>query len=40
MSLEKPPVVLSVPARDVPIPKHLSPQAAAQLSLGTISNPP
>jgi len=32
--------VLHVPARDIPIPAHLSPQAAAQLAQGTMSNPP
>ena len=31
---------LRVPARDLPIPTHLSPQAQAQLALGTMSNPP
>jgi monoterpene epsilon-lactone hydrolase len=30
---------LHVPARDVPIPTHLSPQAQAQLAQGTLSNP-
>lgn len=33
-------MVLHVPARDIPIPVHLSPEAAAQLAGGTMSNPP
>lgn len=32
--------MLHVPARDIPIPRHLSLEAAAQLATGTISNPP
>lgn len=32
--------VLHVPARTIALPRHLSPQAAAQLSAGTIANPP
>lgn len=31
--------MLHVPAREIPIPAHLSPQAAAQLAAGTMSNP-
>ena len=31
--------VLKVPGREVPLPKHLSPQAAAQLAMGTMANP-
>jgi monoterpene epsilon-lactone hydrolase len=31
---------LHVPARDIPIPAHLSPEAQAQLAQGTLSNPP
>jgi epsilon-lactone hydrolase len=31
---------LHVPAREIPIPAHLSPEAQAQLAAGTLSNPP
>lgn len=31
---------LRVPARELPIPSHLSPEAQAQLAHGTMSNPP
>jgi monoterpene epsilon-lactone hydrolase len=31
---------LHVPARDIPIPAHLSPEAQAQMAQGTLSNPP
>lgn len=31
---------LHVPARDIPIPAHLSQQAAGQLAMGTVTNPP
>lgn len=31
---------LHVPARDIPVPTSLSPQAQAQLAQGTLSNPP
>ncbi len=31
---------LHVPARDIPVPAHLSPEAQAQLAQGTLSNPP
>ena len=31
--------VLHVPARIIPIPGHLSPEAQAQLAQGTMSNP-
>ena len=31
--------VLHVPPREIPIPTHLSPQAQAQLAVGTMSNP-
>ena len=31
---------LHIPAREIPIPSHLSPQAAGQLAQGTLSNPP
>ena len=31
--------ILHVPARDVPIPAHLSPEAQAQLAQGSLSNP-
>jgi epsilon-lactone hydrolase len=31
---------LSLPAREIPIPTHLSPEARAQLAAGTMSNPP
>lgn len=36
----KSPPTLHVPAREIPIPGHLSKQAAAQLAQGTLSNPP
>lgn len=32
--------MLHVPAREIPIPAHLSPEAQAQMSAGTMSNPP
>lgn len=32
--------LLHVPARDIPLPRHLSPEAQAQLAHGTMSNPP
>lgn len=32
--------VLNVPARSIPLPNHLSPEARAQLAQGTLSNPP
>lgn len=31
--------VLRVPAREIPVPSHLSPQAQAQLAMGAMSNP-
>ena len=31
---------LHVPARDIPIPSHLSPEARQQMAMGTMSNPP
>lgn len=34
------PGVLSLPARKIPIPGHLSPEARAQLAVGTMSSPP
>jgi len=34
------PGTLRVPARDIPIPSLLSPEAQAQLSAGTLANPP
>ena len=32
--------VLHVPARSIPVPAHLSPEAQAQLARGTLANPP
>jgi epsilon-lactone hydrolase len=32
--------VLHVPARDIPIPTHLSPEAQGQIAAGSMSNPP
>jgi acetyl esterase/lipase len=40
MSGSEPRPTLHVPARDIPIPAHLSPEAQAQLATGTLSNPP
>ncbi|HTZ69163.1 MAG TPA: alpha/beta hydrolase [Acetobacteraceae bacterium] len=40
MSATDPAPVLHVPARDIPVPAHLSPEARAQLAHGTFSNPP
>src|SRR5260370_20367762 len=34
------PPTLHVPAREIPIPAHLSPEAQAQMRAGTMSNPP
>jgi len=32
--------VLTVPARSIPLPSHLSTEARTQLAQGTLSNPP
>ena len=39
MTTTQPDPRLHVPARDIPIPAHLSPEARAQLAQGTMSNP-